>query len=119
MKATKKKRDTARDFLSQIETETVTFEHGIEDAVLDDWTDGGSFQACVVLKTQSRRKPYKIDTNLRRLTPAIKRAASEIDKVSLTRIDHPEIVRRYVRSTQETRTKGHQSTVTMVHFDVI
>lgn len=116
MKATERQRETAKEFVDQIKKKTVGFDHGIEDAVLDDWTDEGSFQACVVLKTASRRAPYKIDTSLRRLTPAIKRAAGEIENLSLTSIDHPGLVQEYDSASQKTRTRGHDNTVTVVHF---
>lgn len=116
MKATHEQRETARDFLYQIEEEVEDFEHGIKYTVLDDWTDDGSFQACIVLKASNDQRPYSIDTNLRRLTPAIKRAARKTDGVSLTGVGHPDQVREWNADIQKTVTKGHEDVVSMVHF---
>jgi hypothetical protein len=118
MKATEQQRQKARDFIDRIEEETKGFDHGIEDAVLDDWNGAGSFQAALVLKTDSRRQPFQIKTNLQRLTPAIKRADRESEGVTLSEIDHPGLVQERNTAAGRTETLGHESTTTVVHFYV-
>lgn len=78
-----------------VEEEAPGGEEGIEWAKPDDWGRYGNAQVMIGLKAKKNvHGLYEIKTNLRKLTPAIKRAVGRFDNVVFDmnyEIEHPDV----------------------------
>jgi hypothetical protein len=120
MPTTENQKQRFQQVAEAIEDEAPEGAEGIEFAKPDDWGHFGNAQIVIALNyNETGRGMFELETNLRKLTPAIKRAVRRFTDVDLDfgwgrAIEHPEP--QYDRNGDPV---GRTRAYTMVHIRVL